>query len=105
MTPEESRLSDRERLAKDAQREATLLRNILHFSLWTLAALIPTTILLLVDMSLVWRVIMVVLCVVCWGFALGGMFRLTGLLDAGRRPVSLNPFHAGKEDDKDNKRT
>jgi hypothetical protein len=104
MEPEESRLSDRERLAKDAQKEAALLRNILHFSLWTLAALIPTTILLLVDMSLVWRVILAVVCVVCWGFALGGMFRLTGLLDAGRRPISLNPFHAGKEDNEDNKR-
>jgi hypothetical protein len=105
MKPEESGLSARERLAKDAQKEAILLRNILHFSLWTLAALIPTTILLLVDMSLVWRVTMVVVCVVCWGFALGGMFRLTGLLDAGRRPVSLNPFHAGKQDDKNIKRT
>jgi hypothetical protein len=100
MEPEESRLSDRERLAKDAQKEATLLRNILHFSLWTLAALIPTTILLLVDMPLVWRVIMVVLCIVCWAFAIGGMFRLTGLLDAGSRPVSLNPFHAGKQESK-----
>jgi hypothetical protein len=105
MKPDESRLSDRERLARDAQKEAALLRNILQFSLWTLAALIPTTIVLLVDMSLVWRVSMVVLCIVCWAFALGGMFRLTGLLDAGSRPVSLNPFHAGKQDNKDNKRT
>jgi hypothetical protein len=107
MDPEKSRLSARERLARDAQAEATLLRNILHFSLWTLAALIPTTILLLVDMFLVWRIIMVILCVLCWAFALGGMFRLAGLLDAGRRPVSLNPFHASKheQDNKDNRHT
>jgi hypothetical protein len=104
MESEESRLSARERLAKDAQKEAALLRNVLHFSLWTLAALIPTTILLLVEMSLAWRIPMAVLCIVCWTFAIGGMFRLTGLLDAGSRPVSLNPFHAGKGDDKDNKR-
>ncbi|MBV9998301.1 MAG: hypothetical protein JO015_04215 [Verrucomicrobia bacterium] len=105
MEPDESRLSARERLAKDAQREATLLRNILHFSFWTLAALIPTTVLLLVDMPLVARIIMAALCIVCWAFALGGMFRLTGLLDAGSRPVSLNPFHAGKQGTKDNTRT
>ena len=104
MEPEESRLSDRERLARDAQKDATLLRNVLHFSLWTLVALIPTMILLLVDMPLVWRVITVVLCIVCWGFVIGGIFRLTGLLDAGSRPISLNPFHAGKQDNPDNHR-
>ena len=104
MEPEESRLSDRERLARDAQKDATLLRNVLHFSLWTLVALIPTMILLLVDMPLVWRVIIVVLCIVCWGFVIGGIFRLTGLLDAGSRPISLNPFHAGKQDNPDNHR-
>jgi len=104
MDPEEIRRSARERLARDAQKEAILLRNILHLSLWTLAALIPTTILLLVDMPLAWRAAMAVLCVVFWAFALAGMFRLTGLLDAGRRPVSLNPFHAGKRDTDDAKR-
>lgn len=103
MEPEESRRLARERLARDAQKEATLLRNILHFSLWTLAALIPTTILLLVDLPLVWRIVMAVICVVCWAFALGGMFRLTGLLDSGSRPVSLNPFHAGKREDNDSR--
>ena len=104
MEPEEARLSDRERLARDAQKDTTLLRNVLHFSLWTLVALIPTMILLLVDMPLVWRVIIVVLCIVCWGFVIGGIFRLTGLLDAGSRPISLNPFHAGKQDNPDNDR-
>ena len=104
MEPEESRLSDRERLARDAQNDTTLLRNVLHFSLWTLVALIPTMILLLVDMPLVWRVIIVVLCILCWGFVIGGIFRLTGLLDAGSRPISLNPFHAGKQDNPDNNR-
>ena len=102
MEPEGSRLSDRERLARDAQRDTTLLRNVLHVSLWTLVALIPTMILLLVDMPLVWRVIMIVLCIVCWGFVIGGIFRLTGLLDEGGRPISLNPFHAGKQDNQDN---
>jgi hypothetical protein len=104
MEPEESRLSDRERLARDAQNDTTLPRNVIHFSLWTLVALIPTMILLLVDMPLVWRVIMIVLCIVCWGFVIGGIFRLTGLLDEGRRPISLNPFHAGKQDNPDNNR-
>src|SRR5689334_5166710 len=104
MEPEESRLSDRERLARDAQKDVTLLRNVLHFSLWTLVALIPTMALLLVDMPLVWRVIVVVLCTVCWGLVVGGIFRLTGLLDAGRNPISLNPLHAGKQDDQDKNR-
>jgi hypothetical protein len=106
MEPEKSRpqVSADERLAKDLQKEAALLRNILHFSLWTLAALIPTTILLLVDMPLSWRVVTVVLCAVFWVPALGGMFRLTGLLDAGNRPVSLNPFHAGKQQKQDKER-
>jgi hypothetical protein len=104
MEPEESRLAERERLARDAQKDATLLRNVLHFSLWTLVALIPTMILLLVDMPLVWRVIMIVLCIACWGFVIGGIFRLTGLLDEGRRSISFNPFHAGKEDNPDNNR-
>jgi hypothetical protein len=67
-------------------------------------ALSPTMLLLLVDMTLVWRVITGVLCAVFWLLALAGMFRLTGLLDAGDRPVSLNPFHAGKEDNTDQKR-
>jgi hypothetical protein len=47
---------------------------------------------------------MVVLCIVCWGFVIGGIFRLTGLLDEGRRPISLNPFHAGRQDDPDSNR-
>ena len=104
MEPEESRLSERERLARDAQNDTTLLRNVLHFSLWTLVALIPTMILLLVDMPLAWRVILIVLCIVCWGFVIGGIFRLTGLPDEGRSPISLNPFHAGKQDNQDNDR-
>src|SRR5205085_5713830 len=100
MEPKESRrqLSADEQLARDVRKEATLMRNIVYFSLWTLAALIPTMILLLVDMPLLWRTITIVLCVAFWVLALGGMFRLTGLLDAGNRPVSLNPFHAGKTD-------
>lgn len=104
MEPEESRLSERERLARDEQKDNALLRNVLHFSLWTLAALIPTMILLLVGMPLVWRVIVIVLCIVCWGFVIGGIFRLTGLLDEGRRPISLNPFHAGRQDNQDKNR-
>jgi hypothetical protein len=106
MEPEKSKppLSAGERLAKDVRQEADLLRNLLHFSLWTLVALIPTMLLLLVDMPLVWRVITVVLCTGCWVMAIGGMFRMTGLLDAGRRSVSLNPFHAGKEETKDKHR-
>jgi hypothetical protein len=76
MEYEESRLSERERLARDAQNDTTLLRNVLHFSLWTLAALIPTINLLLVDLPLVWRVIMIVLCIVCWAFSIGDMFSL-----------------------------
>jgi len=93
-----------ERLAKDVRQEAALLRNILHFSLWTLVALIPTMLLLLVDMPLISRVITGILCAVFWALAIGGMFRMTGLLDAGRRPISLNPFHAGKEGNKDKNR-
>ena len=93
-----------ERIAKDARKEAELMRNLVHFSLWTLVALIPTMLLLLVDMPLFWRVITVVLCTGCWVMAIGGMFRMTGLLDAGRRSVSLNPFHAGKEETKDKNR-
>jgi hypothetical protein len=106
MEPEKPQpeLSARERLARDAQKDAALLRNVLHFSLWTLVALIPTMILLLVDMPLVWRVIIIVLCIACWGFVIGGIFRLTGLLDAGSRPISLNPFHAGQQDNPDNNR-
>jgi hypothetical protein len=103
MEPEKSRppLSADERLAKDVRQEAALLRNIVHFSLWTLVALIPTMLLLLVDMPLFWRVSTVVLCTGFWVMAIGGMFRMTGLLDAGRRPISLNPFHAGEEENKD----
>ena len=95
MEPEKSnpRLSTEERLAKDVQKEAALLRNILWFTLWTLVALIPTMILLLVEMPLVWRVIIGILCALFWLLTLRGMFRLTGLLDAGARPVSLNPLH------------
>ncbi|MBV8900430.1 MAG: hypothetical protein JOY92_10015 [Verrucomicrobia bacterium] len=106
MEPEkpEPQLSAQERLARDAQREAALLRNILWFTLWTLVALIPTMLLLLVEMSTLWRVITGILCALFWLLTLRGMFRLTGLLDAGSRPISLNPFHAGKEADKDEKR-
>ena len=100
----ESQSSAQERLARDAQQEATLLRNILWFTLWTLVALIPTIILLLVEMSVFWRVVTGILCALFWLLALRGMYRLTGLLDAGTRPVSLNPFHAGKEVTKDQKR-
>ena len=106
MQPESSNadLSARERLARDAQKEAMLLRNILWFTFWTLLALIPTMLLLLVEMSTLWRVITGILCALFWLLTLRGMFRLTGLLDAGSRPISLNPFHAGKEADKDEKR-
>ncbi|HEY0791343.1 MAG TPA: hypothetical protein VGD78_09805 [Chthoniobacterales bacterium] len=102
MEPEKSPppLSAGERLAKDVRQEAALLRNLLHFSLWTLVALIPTMLLLLVDMPPFWRVITGVLCAGFWMMAIGGMFRMTGLLDSGRRSVSLNPFHAGKAEDK-----
>ena len=98
MEPERPKpeLSAQERLARDAQKEAAMMRNILWFTFWTLLALIPTMILLLVEMPLVWRVVTGVLCAVFWLLTLRGMFRLTGLLDAGSRPVSLNPFHAGK---------
>src|SRR4051794_40408001 len=96
-------LSAQERLARDAQKEAALLRNILWFTLWTLVALIPTMILLLVEMPLFWRVVTGVLCALFWLLTLRGMFRLTGLLDSGNRPVSLNPFHAGKAENRDKK--
>lgn len=89
-----------EQLAKDVRQEAALLRNILHFSLWTLAALIPTMLLVLVGMPLISRVITGILCAVFWALAIGGMFRMMGLLDAGKRQISLNPFHAGKEGNK-----
>jgi hypothetical protein len=106
MEPEKPKpqLSAQERLARDAQREATLLRNILWFTLWTLVALIPTMLLLLVEMSTPWRVITGILCALFWLLTLRGMFRLTGLLDAGSRPISLNPFHAGKGANEDQKR-
>ena len=97
-------LSAQERLARDERQEATLLRNILWFTLWTLLALIPTMILLLVEMSTSWRVVTGILCALFWLLTLRGMFRLAGLLDEGNRPVSLNPFHAGKEADEDRKR-
>ena len=106
MEPEnpKSQFSAQDRLARDAQREATLLRNILWFTLWTLVALIPTMILLLVEMPVFWRVVTGILCALFWLLTLRGMFRLTGLLDAGKRPVSLNPFHAGQEANEDQKR-
>jgi hypothetical protein len=106
MEPEKPKpeLSAQERLARDVQKEAALLRNMLWFSLWTLVALIPTMLLLLVEMPLVGRVITGILCALFWLLVLRGVFRLTGLLDAGNRPISLNPFHAGKEADKDQKR-
>ncbi|MBV9491854.1 MAG: hypothetical protein JO069_19335 [Verrucomicrobia bacterium] len=92
-------LSAQQRLARDARKEAILLRNILWFTFWTLLALIPTMILLLVEMPLAWRVVTGVLCTLFWLLTLRGMFRLAGLLDAGSRPISLNPFHAGKGTD------
>ena len=106
MEPDTSKLqlSAQERLARDERQEATLLRNILWFTLWTLLALIPTMILLLVEMSTFWCVMTGILCALFWLLTLRGMFRLTGLLDAGSRPVSLNPFHAGNEANEDRKR-
>ena len=106
MEPEKPKppLSADERLAKDVRQEADLLRNVLHFSLWTLVALIPTMLLLLVDMPLIPRVIIGILCAVFWVLAIGGMYRMTGLLDAGRRSISFNPFHAGKKGNKDKDR-
>jgi hypothetical protein len=62
-----------------------------------LAALIPAMLLVLVGMPLISRVITGILCAVFWALAIGGMFRMMGLLDAGKRPISLNPIHAGKE--------
>jgi hypothetical protein len=55
-------------------------------------------------MSTPWRVITGILCALFWLLTLRGMFRLTGLLDAGSRPISLNPFHAGKGANEDQKR-
>src|SRR5258708_31194232 len=89
-----------EQLAKDVRQEAVLLRNILHFLLWTLVALIPTMLLLLVDMPMISRVITGILCAVFWALAIGGLFRMTGFFDAGTHPLSLNPFHAAKQRDK-----
>lgn len=101
MEPEtpKAQLSAREQLARDAQRETVLLRNVLWLTLWTLVALIPTLLLVFVEMPGVWRVITGILCALFWLLALRGMFRLAGLLDAGKRPISLNPFHAGKDAD------
>lgn len=101
MEPENTKpqLSAQERLARDAQREAILLRNVLGLTLWTLIALIPTLLLIFMEMSVVWRTITGILCALFWLLALWGMFRLAGLLDAGKRPISLNPFHAGKDAD------
>ncbi|MBV9273055.1 MAG: hypothetical protein JO333_04115 [Verrucomicrobia bacterium] len=101
MEPENSKsqLSAHERLARDSQREAILLRNVVWLTLWTLLALIPSMLLLFVEMSAVGRAITGILCALFWLLALRGMFRLAGLLDAGKRPISLNPFHAGKNAD------
>ena len=99
MEPEKpkAQLSAQEQLARDAQRETVLLRNVLWLTLWSLVALIPTMFLMFVEMSVVWRVITGILCALFWLLALRGMFRLAGLLDAGKRPISLNTFHAGKD--------
>jgi hypothetical protein len=91
-------------LAKDAQREAILLRNVLWLTLWTLFALIPTMLLIFMEMSVVWRAMTGILCALFWLLALRGMFRLAGLLDAGKRPISLNPLHAGKDADDDRRK-
>ena len=101
MEPDTSKLqlSAQERLARDERQEAALLRNILWFTFWTIVALVPTMLLLLVEMPLVGRVITGILCALFWLLTLRDMFRLTGLLDAGLRPVSLNPFHAQKGGD------
>jgi hypothetical protein len=106
MEPEtpKPQFSARERLARDAKREAILLRNVLWLTLWTLFALIPSMLLLFLEMSLVWRAITGILCALFWLLALRGMFRLAGLLDAGKRPISLNPFHAGEDADDDQRR-
>ena len=99
MEPEKpkAQLSAQEQLARDAQRETVLLRNVLWLTLWSLVALIPTMFLMFVEMPGVWRVITGILCALFWLLALRGMFRLAGLLDAGKRPISLNTFHAGKD--------
>src|SRR5260221_12108548 len=106
MEPEKPKppFSADERLANDVRQEAALLRNILHFSLWTLVALIPTMLLLLVDMPMISRVITGILCAVFSALAIGGMFRITGFLEAVRRPIFLNRFHGGKEGNKYKKR-
>ena len=106
MEPEtpKPQFSARERLARDAQREAILLRNVLWLTLWTLFALIPSMLLLFLEMSAVWRAITGILCALFWLLALRGMFRLAGLLDAGKRPISLNPLHAGKDADDEQRR-
>ena len=99
MEPEKTKaqLSAREQLARDAQRERILLRNVLWLSLWTLVALIPTLLLVLVEMPGVWLVVTGILCALFWLLALRGMFRLAGLLDEGKLPISLNTFHSGKD--------
>lgn len=99
MEPEKikAQLSAREQLARDAQRERVLLRNVLWLSLWTLVALIPTLLLVLVEMPGVWLVVTGILCALFWLLALRGMFRLAGLLDEGKLPISLNTFHSGKD--------
>ncbi len=99
MNPEASKpppSADQRSLTKELRQEADLIRNVLRFSLWTLVALAVTMILLLADMTLLWRVITGIICAAFWLMALAGMFRLTGLLDAGSQPISFNPFHAGK---------
>lgn len=99
MEPEKpkAQLSAQEQLARDAQRETVLMRNAMWLTLWTLIALIPTMLLVFVEMPGVWRAITGILCALFWLLALLGMFRLAGLLDAGKRPISLNPFHAGRD--------
>ena len=53
MEPEnpKPKFSARERLARDAQKEAILLRNVLWLTLWTWFALIPTMLLIFMEMS------------------------------------------------------
>ena len=72
MEPENTKpqLSARERLAKDAQREAILLRNVLWLTLWTLLALIPSMLLLFLEMSALWPAITGILCALFWLLAL-----------------------------------
>ena len=70
MEPEKpkAQLSAQEQLARDAQRERVLLRNVLWLTLWTLVALIPTLFLVFVEMPGVWRVItgFSAPCFGCW---------------------------------------